>query len=132
MQLLVVTACAPLSSQREQNYKRSPFSGNSYNLRLVDYTGGIGSAYGAVSGAFGVRPALLSEKLCVRRTQVIPIICVLSICTDMLVMLALLRSVAASACAPLSSQREQNYKAFAVLRLFSTFAQYLNCRRCWQ
>ena len=61
MHIHVVSACAPLSSQREQNYKRSPFSGNSYNLRLVDYTGGIGSAYGAVSGAFGVRPALFSE-----------------------------------------------------------------------
>ena len=67
MQAVEVSACARSPFGETM---RSPFAGNSYNMRLVDYTGGVGGAYGSISGAFGVRPALLSEKLCVRRTQV--------------------------------------------------------------
>ncbi len=61
-QLQEVTACAPLSSQREQNYKRSPYSGYSNDVRHVNltaYIGGEGTP--TYSGAYGVRPALFSE-----------------------------------------------------------------------
>ena len=60
MRLLVVAACAPLSSQREQNYKRSPSTGNSQYVRGVSIASGIGGP-GAVAGGYGVRPALFSE-----------------------------------------------------------------------
>ncbi len=55
-----VSVCASLSSQREQNYKRSPSSGGSLDMRIVPLHGGVW-AYNAVTGGCGVRPALFSE-----------------------------------------------------------------------
>ena len=151
------SACAPLSSQREQNYKRSPYSANSYDMRDVFFNGSVHfTGYGgAVSGGFGVRPALLSERnyafavlglfsscaICwsawpcyrcqcglagwrsrraprfllvgnritsVRRTQAPRIVCAMYTSTVMSTIV--IQCLAASACAPLSSRREQNYK----------------------
>ena len=40
---------------------RSPFAGNSYNMRLEDYTGGGRRAHGACLRATGACPAPLSR-----------------------------------------------------------------------
>ena len=111
MRLPAASACAPLSFQRET--MRSPYSKDSYHVRFVNLDSGAGAGYGANASGFGVRPALLSEKLCVRRHLVTQIDCVMFIfrVKFMTIMLFL----AASACAPLSFRR--NY-AFAVLRSF--------------
>ena len=76
--ILALTACAPLSSQREQNYKRSPYSDASNAVRRI-FRGGSADGYGALTGAVGVRPALFSEgqNYSVRRTQDIRIMCVM-------------------------------------------------------
>ena len=104
-QWIPASACAPLSSQREQNYKRSPYSGYSGYVRFVNLYGSV-HYDSAVSGGFGVRPALLSEKLCVRRTQAIRQICALSILKAVSITTLVEESVEVSACAPLSFQRE--------------------------
>ena len=60
MQLVAASACAPLSSRREQNYKRSPASDSSLGVYNVDLRLIIGGTSGS-SGGNGVRPALFSE-----------------------------------------------------------------------
>ena len=61
VRLQVVAACAPLSSQREQNYKRSPSTELSHHVRYVNFNDYV-NGNDTVSGGFGVRPALLSER----------------------------------------------------------------------
>ncbi len=109
MHIHVVSACAPLSSRREQNYKRSPYSGSSDRVRNVHLNGNVYYS-NTVPGGFGVRPALFSEKLCVRRTQATRMVCAMSISTAGSA--AIVQSQEVTACAPLSFRR--NY-AFAVL-----------------
>ena len=60
IRLTAVSACAPLSFQREQNYKRSPYSGVSNSVRGVEIAGVVHGP-NALSGGLGVRPALFSE-----------------------------------------------------------------------
>ena len=82
---------------------RSPDSGYSNGVRYVNLNGGV-SRDSAVSGGHGVRPALLSEKLCVRRPRSTRMMCVVPYM--MAVPTSSVQSVVASACAPLSFQRE--------------------------
>ncbi len=90
---------------------RSPSSVYSHHVRYVNFNDYV-SGNDVVSGGFGVRPALLSEKLCVRRAQCTPIVRVIYIMMMAMSAVTGMRLPAASACAPLSFQR--NY-AFAVL-----------------
>ena len=125
MQSRVDTACAPLSSQREQNYKRSPYSGDSRQVRYVPLFGLVYGYY-AIYGGLGVRPALFSkgQNYSVRRPQATRILCAMSTSTAMSATAAM-QSPAASACAPLSSQREQNYKRSPSTEL-SHHVRYVN------
>ena len=75
---------------------RSPSSGDSDRLRYVHLPGEIHDNYAILSG-FGVRPALLSEKLCVRRTQVIRMLSAMS--TSATLSLITIQSQVATACA---------------------------------
>ena len=80
---------------------RSPYSDHSLGLRAVNLYGHVGYDGGtAVSSGFGVRPALLSEKLCVRRTRRTRITRVMS--GSMVISQAVGQWIPASAGAPLS------------------------------
>ena len=77
---------------------RSPYSKDSYHVRFVNLDSGAGAGYGANASGFGVRPALLSEKLCVRRTLLIHMLCVMSV-LQAISMVMTPRYRVASACA---------------------------------